>query len=84
MFFSLLWISEDNNRCTMTVCNCLMLLPPQRGSQPDREASQGQDEQLHRRAGVAGAHLQRHVPQTRQADGAAHGRPAHEDTQRLG
>ena len=30
---------------------------PQRGSQPDREAAQGQDEQLHRRAGVAGAHL---------------------------
>lgn len=62
----------------------LALSPPlQRGPQPDREAPAGQDEQLHRRAGVAGAHLQRHVTQAGQADGAAHGRAAHEDAERF-
>lgn len=54
----------------------------QGGPQPDREAAAGQDEQLHRRAGVAGAHLQRHVAQAGQADGAAHGRATHEDAER--
>lgn len=58
-----------------SVCVCV-----QGGSQPDREAAQGQDEQFHRRAGLAGAHMQRHVPQAGQAHRAQDGCPAHENT----
>lgn len=75
---------QENNQCEITSVNVWCSLPPQRGPQPDREASPGQDEQLHRRARISGAHLQRHVPQARQADCPTHGCAAYEDTQRLG
>ena len=68
--------SETINIRTKPLFSCLV---PQGGPQSDRETEAGQDEQLHRRAGIIGAHLQRHVQETGQADGPAHGRAAHED-----
>lgn len=48
-------------------------------SQRDREKEEGQNEHVHNRAFGNGAHVPRHVPQTRQADRAQDGRPTLED-----
>lgn len=48
-------------------------------SQRDREKEKGQNEHVHNRAFGYGAHVPRHVPQTRQADRAQDGCPTPQD-----
>lgn len=48
-------------------------------SQRDREEEKGQNEHVHNRAFGYGAHVPRHVPQTRQADRAQDGCPTPQD-----
>lgn len=77
---------RDPQKCiskNLEISNSKKTLSPslffQAKSQRDREKEEGQNEHVHNRAFGNGAHVPRHVPQTRQADRAQDGRPTLED-----